>query len=121
MSNPSETTLKNQCHRPTATYFEPISTDSNLQVLSTAGYQVSTRVPNSYGTETYGRKTEQACQVMDGHEGESAKTAIDSTHNLMHLACQPLICKPTLNTFNIAPCLLAEDHHRKRKHFFKTD
>jgi hypothetical protein len=30
-------------------------------------------------------------QVMDGHEGESAKTAIDSTHNLMHLACQPLI------------------------------
>jgi hypothetical protein len=31
-------------------------------------------------------------QMMNGHKRQSAKSAIDSTHNLMHLACQPLIC-----------------------------
>jgi len=32
--------------------------------------------------------------MMDRHKCDRAKTTIDTAHNLMHLACQPLVCKP---------------------------
>ncbi len=32
--------------------------------------------------------------MMDGYKRDRAKTTIDTTHNLMHLACKSLIWKP---------------------------